>query len=192
MPAHFLVSGNLQHSVLVVLTLWFCSITVCWWKRRRRRRIRWNDCHTVGKRVRWVHTDEDISVACKWTFALNFLIWFFPRPQFFKLHMEKPQKHASTHTPDTEAESSNKLNDQLYSWTLTTHPRKQELPRIRTNHPQHPAAKKLVSHTWSYPKCTDGRKKKRKGRRDSWLCPVPARATLHTLTNQTFTYLDAV
>lgn len=131
MPAHFLVSGNLQHSVLVVLTLWSCSITVCWWKRRRRRRIRWNDCHTVGKRVQWVHTDGDISVACKWTFALNFLIWFFPRPRFFKLHMEKPQKHASTHTLDTEAESSNKLNDQLYSWTPTTHPRKQELPRIR-------------------------------------------------------------
>lgn len=134
MPAHFLVSGNLQHSVLVVLTLWSCSITVCWWKRRRRRRrIRWNDCHTVGKRVWWVHTDGDISVACKWTFALNFLIWFFPQTSILQApHGETTKTCLHTHSRHRGRKQQQiKRSVILLNTDHTTHPRKQELPRIR-------------------------------------------------------------
>lgn len=149
MPAHFLVSGLIPTAlyVLVVLTLVLLHHSMLMEEEEEEDPMEQlphsREMRPVSSpqiKTFLLHVNEHLH--------LDFLIWFFPRPRFFRLHMEKPQKHASTHTLDTEAKSRNKLNNQLYSWTLT--PTTQHTPENRssqesgggTNHPQHPAAKK--------------------------------------------------
>lgn len=105
--------------------------------------------------------------------------------------LEGPQTNASQHTGKTSR--TNQLISQLESWTPqpydkhTTENRNSSFltqeAGIRTNHAEHPFAQNPSFPHLTLYQMDRWTEEERKGRRGSWPCPVPARATIHTLSS---------
>lgn len=101
--------------------------------------------------------------------------------------LEEPQRHACQHARKTSR--FNQLTRPVPvlnadpTATSQAHTRKQKFPKGKKETTPHCTEPPPVLHTWHCSKWTDGWKKERMGRRESWPSPLSARATVHTLSS---------